>query len=76
MTKNADATWGKEPGMRSNLDHVMASDRLTFREFEGAEVDVRGWPKLSNTFSTDSVEYRLSTNFEQNCADLRWAEPL
>jgi hypothetical protein len=32
--------------MRSDLDHVVASDGLAFRQFSGADVDVRGWPKL------------------------------
>jgi Endonuclease/Exonuclease/phosphatase family len=29
----------------SNLDHVVASDHLTFRDFGGAAVSVRGWPQ-------------------------------
>jgi hypothetical protein len=29
----------------SNLDHVVASDHLTFRDFGGAVVSVRGWPQ-------------------------------
>jgi hypothetical protein len=47
-TKNAGATWGNpsKPSMRSNLDHVVAADHLRFRQFDGADVDVRGWPKL------------------------------
>lgn len=47
-TKNAGATWGNpsRPSMRSNLDHVVAADHLRFRQFDGADVDVRGWPKL------------------------------
>jgi exonuclease III len=48
LSKNSDATWGdpKKKSMRSNLDHVLASDDLTFKSFGGAEIDVRGWPKL------------------------------
>ena len=29
----------------SNLDHVVASDHLTFKNFGGAQVSVRGWPQ-------------------------------
>jgi hypothetical protein len=46
LSKNADATWGSARGMRSNLDHVVATASLRFKTFTGAEVDVRGWPKL------------------------------
>jgi hypothetical protein len=46
LEKTADVTWGKETGARSDLDHVVASDQLSFRDFDGAQVDVRGWPTL------------------------------
>ena len=29
----------------SDLDHVVAADHLQFKRFNGAEVDVRGWPQ-------------------------------
>jgi len=29
----------------SNLDHVVAADHLTFKQFGGKSVDVRGWPQ-------------------------------
>ena len=32
--------------MRSDLDHVVAADHLRFVQFDGADVDVCGWPKL------------------------------
>lgn len=53
LSKNADATWGNESGTRSNLDHVVASDQLEFKQFDGADVDVRGWPKLSEVDQRD-----------------------
>jgi len=46
LDKNAEATWYGSASKRSNLDHVVASDNVTFKQFGGAEVDVRGWPKL------------------------------
>jgi hypothetical protein len=48
LSKNSDATFGdpKKKSLRSNLDHVLASENLKFKSFGGAEVDVRGWPKL------------------------------
>ncbi|MCB0804189.1 MAG: endonuclease/exonuclease/phosphatase family protein [Bacteroidales bacterium] len=33
---------GGEPGLTGNLDHVVASDHLVFRDFEGSEVKVCG----------------------------------
>jgi len=54
-TKNADATWGdpSKPSMRSNLDHVVAADHLRFVQFDGADIDVRGWPKLPASDQAD-----------------------
>ena len=46
LSKNADLTYGSPGGLRSNLDHVVASDHLEFAPFGGNEVDVRGWPQL------------------------------
>jgi hypothetical protein len=46
LEKNAAETWYGSKSKRSNLDHVVASDNVSFRSFGGAEVDVRGWPKL------------------------------
>jgi exonuclease III len=48
LGKNAPATWWNGLGSRfppSNLDHVVASQHLNFKKINGAEVDVRGWPK-------------------------------
>ncbi len=32
--------------MRSNLDHVVASEQIAFEQTGGREVEVRGWPQL------------------------------
>lgn len=47
LTKNKPFTWWNGPGSYkpSNLDHVIASDQLKFKKFNGAEIDVRGWPE-------------------------------
>jgi exonuclease III len=37
----------------SDLDHVVAADHLQFKKFNGKEVDVRGWPKLSTSQEKD-----------------------
>jgi hypothetical protein len=47
LDKTHDVTW-RDGRRRSNLDHVIASAPLKFKKFGGAEVDVRGWPKLAN----------------------------
>ncbi len=49
LSKNAPATWWNGPGSRyapGDLDHVVASDHLRFKQFKGTDVDVRGWPAL------------------------------
>jgi hypothetical protein len=49
LPKTRPATWwnGKEHWAPSDLDHVFASENLSFRKFEGgAEIAVRGWPEL------------------------------
>jgi len=63
--KNADATYW--PGQNSsydpaNLDHVVAADHLVFRNFSGAEVDVRGWVEES----TDHAKDRWAENFSDH----------
>ncbi len=47
LKKNQPFTWWNGPGSYppANLDHVIASDHLKFKYFNGAEIDVRGWPK-------------------------------
>jgi hypothetical protein len=48
LSKDSAATWSNGSGSTtppSNLDHVVAADHLTFRQFSGNDVTVRGWPK-------------------------------
>jgi endonuclease/exonuclease/phosphatase family metal-dependent hydrolase len=40
--------WGGSTLMPSNLDFVVAREHLRFKTFRGAEVSVRGWPKLAD----------------------------
>lgn len=49
LEKNQPFTWWNGPGgyPASNLDHVVAANHLRFKNFGGAPVDVRGWPKLA-----------------------------
>lgn len=50
LTKTAPATWWNGTGSKfkpSNLDHVVASDQVKFKQFAGKDVDVRGWPALA-----------------------------
>ena len=48
LRKNKPHTWWNGPGALppSNLDHVVAASHLKFKQFGGADVDVRGWPEL------------------------------
>jgi hypothetical protein len=48
LLKDEDATWWNGPGSSdppSNLDHVVASGHLQFKQFGGKDVTVLGWPK-------------------------------
>lgn len=57
LTKNADKTWWNGSTSKyppSNLDHVVAADHLEFKKFDGAEVDVRGWPPLPTDAKKDA----------------------
>jgi len=46
----------------SDLDHVVAADHLTFRNFGGAQVDVRGWVDES----TDRAKDRWTKKFSDH----------
>jgi hypothetical protein len=46
LSKTAELSCDSPGGLRSNLDHVVATDHLEFKAFDGQEVDVRGWPQL------------------------------
>ena len=63
LEKNADATWCGGSGSKyppSNLDHVVAADHLSFRQFGGAEVDVRGWPQEATKAARDKWTKKYS----------------
>ena len=44
----------------SNLDHVVASDHLAFRNFGGVQVDVRGWPQEPTDAAKDAWTAKFS----------------
>lgn len=57
LTKNSPATWtnGSVSSIPpSDLDHVVASEHLRFKQFDGADIDVRGWPKLLDPTDQDA----------------------
>lgn len=56
LSKTADFTWRGDGKMRSNLDHVVASEQLEFEQVEGKDVQVRGWPQLPEAEQEDWVE--------------------
>jgi exonuclease III len=48
LTKN-NPTWWNGPGSKykpADLDQVIACEHLKFKQIGGADIDVRGWPKL------------------------------
>jgi hypothetical protein len=44
----------------SNLDHVVAADHLTFRDFDGMAVSVRGWPQQQTDADKDKWAAKFS----------------
>lgn len=57
LTKDEAHTWSNGSGSTippSNLDHVIASDHLSFKQFSGADVNVRGWPKETTDAKKDA----------------------
>jgi endonuclease/exonuclease/phosphatase family metal-dependent hydrolase len=50
LSKNNLFTWWNGPGNYppANLDHVIASNQIKFKKFNGSEIDVRGWAKKKN----------------------------
>ncbi|GAB1260344.1 endonuclease/exonuclease/phosphatase family protein [Aurantivibrio plasticivorans] len=63
LSKSADATWW--PGSNSsyspsNLDHVLAASHLKFKNFSGAEVDVRGWTEAATDTDKDKWAEKFS----------------
>lgn len=63
LTKDAPHTWSNGSASTtppSNLDHVVAADHLRFRQFNGCDVSVRGWPELSGASAQDQWIARFS----------------
>lgn len=61
--KSESTTWWKHSSARigpSDLDHVVAAEHLQFRQFRGADVDVRGWPQESTPRRKDLWVERFS----------------
>jgi hypothetical protein len=56
LTKDEPSTWSNGSGSAtppSNLDHVVAAEHLTFRQFGGCDVTVKGWPKEATAAARD-----------------------
>ena len=63
LTKDKPHTWSNGSRSRlkpSNLDHVVAADHLKFRQFGGADVQVRGWPEEATPAAQDTWIKRFS----------------
>jgi hypothetical protein len=63
LDKSEPATFG--PGSSSSfspsdLDHVVAADHLTFKDFGGASVSVRGWPQEPDDAARDAWTAKFS----------------
>ena len=56
LSKDAPASWSNGSGSSfppSNLNHVVASEHLQFRQFNGSDVTVLGWPKQKTVAAQD-----------------------
>jgi hypothetical protein len=56
LTKNSGATWsnGSNSSFKpSDIDHVVATDNINFKQFQSSDVDVRGWPREPTTTKKD-----------------------
>lgn len=64
LGKNAPQTFRKPTPSEliSDLDHVVAAEHLQFRQFNGASIDVRGWP----TLATESERDQWNQNFSDH----------
>ncbi|HEY2333666.1 MAG TPA: hypothetical protein VGH58_01490 [Solirubrobacterales bacterium] len=61
LSKTAAVTWRGGGKMRSNLDHVVASEQIEFEQNGGREVEVRGWPQLPEAEQEKWVESSPTT---------------
>jgi hypothetical protein len=65
LPKDHDATWTNGNGKYSDLDHVLASDHINFKNWNGKRVKVRGW----NEFSEGSAKFNEFVNrISDHCA--------
>ena len=48
------------PTQPSDLDHVVASNQLQFKQWSGRDINIRGWPELSTTAEKDAWIGRYS----------------
>jgi endonuclease/exonuclease/phosphatase family metal-dependent hydrolase len=65
LTKNAPKTWSNGSKSKippSDLDQVVASDNLTFKDFGGSSVSVRGWVEET----TDSAQDQWIENYSDH----------
>ena len=53
LVKTEDLTYRKNASLESDLDHVVASNNLEFKLFDGKHVDVRGWPQKDTNAKRD-----------------------
>ncbi len=63
LGKSHPATWwpgSKSRLKQSNLDHVVAAKHLKFKQFDGANVDVRGWVTESSAKKKDAWAKKFS----------------
>lgn len=63
LTKNKPHTWSNGSTSRlkpGNLDHVVAANHLKFKQFNGADVRVLGWPEEPTTLEQDTWIKRFS----------------
>lgn len=65
LEKSEPATFwpgSTSPFAPSNLDHVVASNHLTFRDFGGVPVSVRGWPQEPTDAAKDEWAAKFSNH--------------
>ncbi len=53
LDKTFDLTYRKDASLESDLDHVVASNNLSFKQFNGKSVEVMGWPNESTNAKRD-----------------------
>ncbi|MFQ5964787.1 MAG: endonuclease/exonuclease/phosphatase family protein [Candidatus Scalinduaceae bacterium] len=63
LDKTEPYTWWGGSGSKhgpSSLDHVVVADHLEFKNFGGAQIDVRGWPQETTDADKDAWTERYS----------------